>query len=203
MVGFHPASAHQPEYIDSESNIRIPDPDTSRAYYGELTGAPAVYTVSSDHDFSLYLNILSPYLPDASTDFTVSITNAAGAHVATLSANASEWQKWYEEFAGDTYWKGPEFRQNVPAGTYTISVSNPKNMGKYVIAPGEAEIFTVAGTPSTIRQIYLVKTRFFGKPWYSIFQGIIGKTLLGVIAIFTALVCLIALFLYKRIPKRE
>ena len=165
MVSVHTASAHQPEYVGSQAAIHIPDPDTSRAYYGELAGTSAVYTISSTQNFSLYLSILSPYLPDARKDFTITVTNATGATMAKLSAPASEWQAWYEEFAGDMYWKGPEFKQSVPAGTYTISVSNPGNAGKYVLAPGEAEVFTLAGTSSTIHQIYLSKTRFFGKPW--------------------------------------
>ncbi len=198
-VSAYTVSAHQPEYIDSQTVIHIPDPDTSRAYYGELAGAPAVYTISSTQDFSLYLGILSPYLPDARKDFTVTVINAAGATIAKLSVPASEWQKWHEEFAGDTYWKGPEFKQTVPAGIYTVFVSNSDNIGEYVLAPGEAEVFTLAGTPSTIQQIYLVKTRFFGKPWYSVFQGIIGKALLGVIV----LLCLITFFLYKRFQKRH
>ena len=203
MVSVHTALAHQPEYVNSQAAIHIPDPDTSRAYYGELTGAPAVYTISSTQEFSLYLGILAPYLPDARKDFSVTVTNATGTTIATLSAPTSQWQAWYEEFAGDTYWKGPEFKQNVPAGIYTISVSNPGNIGKYVLAPGEAEVFTLAGTPSTIRQLYLVKTLFFEKSWYSVFQGIIGRVLLGVIVFFTTSLCLIAFFLYMKIQKRK
>lgn len=172
-------SAHQPHYIGTETTILIPDADTSRAYYGELAGHPAMYTITSDKEFSLYLNILSPSLPDAKKDFSVRITDATGSLIATLSAPISDWQQWYETFAGDTYWKGPEFKETEPAGTYTIEVSNPENSGKYVLAPGEAEVFTLAGTPSTIQQIYLVKTLFFDKPWYSVFQGIIGNVLLG------------------------
>ncbi|MCG3769221.1 MAG: hypothetical protein JW384_00342 [Nitrosomonadaceae bacterium] len=201
LASAHTASAHQPAYIDTQTAVSIPDADTSRAYYGELTGTPAMYTISSDKDFSLYLNILSPYLPGAKQDFSVTVTNATGTTIATLNAPVTAWQEWYEEFAGDTYWKGPEFKQPVPAGTYTISVSNPGNTGKYVLAPGEAEVFSVKGTPSTIQEIYLVKTYFFEKPWYSVFEGIIGKVLLGMLALFTALLCLIVFILYRRTRK--
>lgn len=77
-VNAHTASAHQPEYIDSQTVIHIPDPTTSRAYYGELTGTPTVYILSSTQEFSLYLNILSPYLPEARKDFTVRIADTNG-----------------------------------------------------------------------------------------------------------------------------
>lgn len=202
MASVHTASAHNPEYVDTQSAIAIPDPDTSRAYYGELAGTPAVYTISSTQDFSLYLNILSPYLSDARKDFTVTITNASGTTIASLNAPVSERPKWYEEFAGDAYWKGPEFKETVPAGTYTILVSNPGNTGKYVLAPGEAEVFTLAGAPSTIYQLYLVKTHFFDKPWYSIFHGILGKALLGLVAVFAVVVGLLVYFLYRRFHTR-
>lgn len=199
----HSVSAHQPEYIATETAIAIPDPDTSRAYYGELTGVPAVYTLSSAQEFSLYLNILSPYLPDARKDFVVTVTSATGTIVTTLQAPVSEWLQWYEEFAGDEYWKGPEFKRTVPAGTYTISVTNPTNTGKYVLAPGEAEIFTLTGTPSTIQHIYQVKTLFFNKPWYSVFEGIIGKMLLGFVVVSVLLVVTAAFFVNRRLRKQR
>ena len=199
-VTFHAgtASAHTPVYVGTESNITVPDALTSRAYYGELAGSPAVYTITSDKDFELYLNILSPYIPDARTDFVVTITTSAGAPIALLNNTQTVWEKWYEEFGGDTYYKGPEFKQTVPAGTYTLTVSNPDNKGKHVLAPGEAEVFTLAGTPETIHQVYLEKTLLFNKPWYSIFEGIIGKSLLGITFVLSALLLFIVYRLLKR-----
>lgn len=196
------ASAHQPQYVTTETNIQIPDAATSRAYYGELPGKPARYTVTSDTEFSLYVNILSPYLPDAKKDFVVRITNASGTAVASLNVPPVNWERWYEEFAGDLYWKGPEFKETEPAGTYTIEVSNPGNTGKYVLAPGEAETFTLAGTPSTIQQIFLVKTHFFAKPWYSIFEGIIGKVLLGTLIVSVLILSFVVWFLVRRTRKK-
>jgi hypothetical protein len=193
------ALAHQPEYVGENTFIQVPDPETSRAYYGALNGTPAEYSVTSPKDFTLYVNILVPNLADARKDFVVRITTATGTSIVTLGAPTSSWQQWHEEFAGDMYWKGPEFKQTVPAGEYSITVSNPENTGKYVLAPGKVETFTVAGIPSTIRQIYLVKTKFFEKPWHSIFEGIIGKTLLGVLLISIAalIFLLIRIIRYK------
>jgi hypothetical protein len=193
------ASAHTPVYVGTQSAITIPDAGTSRAYYGELAGTPAVYTISSDAEFSLYLNILSPYLPGARTDFTVQIRNSAGELFATVNDPSVPWATWYEDFGGDTYLKGPEFKQTVPAGTYTLTISNGNNAGKYVLAPGEAEVFTLAGTPETIHQVYLEKTLLFNKPWYSIFEGIIGKTLFILIL---ALVVSIGCVLYVLVKRK-
>ena len=195
--------AHQPAFIDTQTNIVIPDADVSRAYYGELTGAPAVYTVTLPEKSRLYLNILSPYSADARKDFVVSIVHETGQVIATLSAPPEQWQEWREEFAGDTYWKGPEFKQDVPAGTYTITVSNPDNLGKYIVAPGEAEVFGAAGTIETIRQIYLLKTHFFAKPWYSLFEGIIGKMLLGMLLVVTIAISMLVRFVVVRSRQRS
>lgn len=176
------ASAHEPVYIDTQDRISIPDPTTSRAYYGELTGRPAVYEITLATAMDFYLNILSPDIPGARTDYQAIMRDQNGIAVITLR-DTGVWEKWYEDFAGDTYLKGPEIKKSLPAGTYTIEVSNPGNSGKYSLAPGEAEVFTLAGTPHTISEIYQMKTKFFGEPWYAIFEGIIGKFLLG-LAVF-------------------
>lgn len=101
----------------------------------------------------------------------------------------------WEEFGGDWYWQGPEFKQIVPSGSYLITIDNPSHSGKYVLAIGEAEVFTLSGTPHTISELYKTKTQFFDKPWYSIFSGVIGKGLLGV---FTVVIIIVALIIYKR-----
>ena len=198
LLGTVPSAlAHNPTYVGDQIVITIPDPEVSKAYYGELTGTPAVYRIESDKAFSFYLNILVPDVPGATKDFSATVTNDEGQIVTTLDGLNVTWEPWYEEFAGDTYWKGPEYRENVPAGTYVITVSNPTNIGKYVLAPGEIEAFTLAGIPSTIQELYLTKTEFFGKPWYALFEGVIGKSLLGILTIFGILV-LVSLYILRR-----
>ncbi len=191
------ASAHEPEYIATSTVIHIPDPDISRAYYGELPGSPAVFDVRLTETTNFYMNLLSPDIPGARTDFSAIMTNPAGDVVISLSGGT--WEQWYEEFGGDTYLKGPETRTELPAGAYTITVSNPDNSGKYVLAPGEEEVFTVAGTPRTIREMYLMKTAFFNKPAWTLFQGVIGYSLLG---ITVAVVLLVGGALYMLMRRR-
>lgn len=176
------ASAHSPSYVGGSSAIAIPDPMTSRAYYGNLDGTPAVYTVQLATTTAFYLNILAPDIRGARTDFEAIMRDSAGSAVIDLK-QASPWSAWYEEFAGDTYLKGPEERKILPPGNYTITVTNPSDSGKYILAPGEIERFTLASMPQTLRQIYIVKTRFFDKPPYAIFEGIIGHVLLAIILI--------------------
>lgn len=190
------ANAHEPVYIGSDTSVSIPDPDTSRAYYGQLNGSPAVFSLSVSTPINFYLNLLSPDISDARTDFTATMTDAEGRVITTLSGGT--WDRWYEEFAGDTYLKGPESHTDIPAGTYTITVENPGNSGKYVLAPGEREVFTPAGTPSNVRQIYLMKTQFFNKTPFAIFQGVIGYMLIGTVVIAVALLSLMIYYLRRR-----
>ena len=63
------------------------------------------------------------------------------------------WEAWYEPYARDWYWKGPEiggelntetgFKRSflIEGGTYLIKVYNKDNQGSYSLAIGEAEFF--------------------------------------------------------------
>jgi len=61
------------------------------------------------------------------------------------------WTAWYEPYARDWYWKGPEigtetgkeFKTSFPidSGKYLIKVYGHNNTGHYSLAVGEAEFF--------------------------------------------------------------
>ena len=196
-TGYATVFAHQPYLIGKESTVTVVDPEVSKAYYAELNGSPAVYTLTSDKPFELYANILVPDIVGITKDFSAVIRAKDGKEIVKIDGEHFQWEHWYEDFAGDWYWKGPEFKQTIPAGTYTITVSNPTNSGKYVLAPGEAEVFTLGGTPHTIKEIYSVKTKFFGKPGYAVFEGIIGKAMLGIL-VFILLIIILGWYVVHR-----
>ena len=176
---YNKVSAHAPYYINTESRVSTQEPEVSKAYYAELDGKPAEYTITSDKPFSFYINILVPDIEGVTKDFLVQVENDKGSVVATLDGENFIWERWYENFAGDWYYKGPEYKKTLEAGVYKVIVSNKTNTGKYVLAPGEKEVFTIGGTPKTISEIYKIKTKFFNKNAFSIFEGIIGRSLLG------------------------
>jgi hypothetical protein len=172
------AFAHQPNYVANRKEIVDTEPTISKAYYGELTGQYAIYEVAADSDFELYLNILSPYNLHASKDFSVAVKDSKGTVLGILNDPPIEWTRWYEEYAGDWYWQGPELRRHLPSGRYRIIVQNPIRVGKYVLAIGEGEAFPPSEMPRMLKELYLVKTRFFGDPWYSIYRGVVGRYLI-------------------------
>jgi len=182
------ASAHQPEYINDKSWVGVTEPEISKAYYGRLPQKPVKYIISTSSPFKLYLGLLVPDIPEVNKNVSVFVVYQDGTVVAKLLGEKFIWERWYEEFAGDWYFKGPEIEKNMPAGTYTVIVFSPDNdWDKYVLAIGNRESFSLLDFPNMEKQLYKIKTVFFEKPWYSIFEGKLGHYVLIFIILFTFL----------------
>ena len=191
------ASAHQPYYVAKAGYTGVSEPEISKAYYGLLPGKPAKFVIATTTPFELYVGLLVPDRPNAGKNISAYIVYQDGTIVAHLDGESFVWTKWHEEFAGDDYWQGPEFRGQMPAGTYTISVSSPHNWDRYVVAIGNRESFPLSSFLVTERQLYSVKTLFFGKPWYSMFEGKIGRYVLSGLIIFILIIIVFALLLWR------
>lgn len=179
------ASAHQPNIIGARTHIEVLEPEVSKAYYAELPGEPAVYEIRSNEPFVLYVNILAPDIPGASTDFTVEIFKD-GELFAALDSTMQEWRRFYEPFGGDSYLQGPVYKNRVGGGTYDILVSNPARAGKYVLAVGEREEFPPAKMLHALLALPRLKKDFFGKsPWTALNSriGVFLLAFIGVIAL--------------------
>lgn len=154
--------AHQPRIVTGNPVI-VTDPDTSRAYYDELAGAPREYLLTAPHEFTLYLNILVPAKANPSGRYAVRVYRSGSpAPVARIDPDEVPWKAYYEPYAGDTYFKGPELRIIVPAGYYRIEVAGSGDRGKYVLAVGEKESFPPGAMRAALRVIPQLKSRFFG-----------------------------------------
>jgi hypothetical protein len=172
------ALAHQPKAVcDAVSSPNAPfsvkDPEISQAFYGCLKKAPDYYLVESSSPFRLYLNILSPAIAGARRDYSIEVN---GTRV--IDAADGAWEKFYEPYAGDVYWRGPEFERDAGPGRYAVKVTNPGNTGKYVLAVGKTESFTFRESVRTLLQLPKLKTGYFGKPFFAVYEGIIGKILI-------------------------
>lgn len=184
--------AHQPRLVYDEDNVfeKISNPEISQAFYGELKGEKDYYFIQSEKEFNLYLNILSPDIKNSRTDFSVEIFSDIGNF--TLKNNS--WEKFYEEFGGDSYLRGSEFEKVVPKGFYLIAVSNPNNSGRYSLAVGKIESFPLGESFKAVYSVLRLKHAFFDKSYFAFFQGIIGKAVLFIILLVSLI-----LFLIKRI----
>ena len=150
-----PLHAHQPKLINYSPTIDNPHvvifPEISKAYYSKLTGQPHYYVINSEDDFLFYTSILSPKINEEPSRFSLEVLDGDQNIVYKVDGLDFEWTAWYEPYARDWYWKGPEigvesgkeFQTSftIDAGTYYIKVFNENNIGHYSLAVGEAEFF--------------------------------------------------------------
>ena len=208
------ALAHQPRIVSEAQNL-IEDPEISKAYYAELTGEVHEYVIDETEAFSLYVGLLVPDLENIDKDVEAVITFAPDKEsettrtVAELLKESSEWERFYEPFAGDWYWEGPELRGNpntegLPTGIasepgiYTITVSSPDNLGKYSLAVGTIETFPLDEVVHTAQVLPTIKADFFGKSPWSAVWNVIGLGIFLALAVISLFVTIIVLLVRGR-----
>ncbi len=187
--------AHQPRLVESRE-INVIDPEISKAYYGKLVGVPDTYTIRSDKDFDLYVNILVPYIDGQKKDISVRIIKD-NVDIANLNEVPFNWERMFEPFGYDTYWKGPEYKSRTSAGTYTIIVSNPNNDSKYSLAIGEAENFNFEETLNALTIIPKLKKDFFNESPINFILSPFGWGLIVILYLASAIFGLLYRFILK------
>lgn len=213
------AFAHQPRIIESGTrSVVINSPEVSQAFYGKLTGAPVQFQIKSEKPFNLYVGLLVPDIPDIykdniQTDISVEISrfnNGQSETIALLAGNGFKWTPFFEEFAGDNYLWGPEYKaydsqkglelkgQPVSAGLYSIKIFNSTNTGKYTLVTGYNEVFPISEIINSIIVVPRLKAQFFN---YSIINLIISPYVFGYILLMYILGFLVA-FTYRAVLKK-
>lgn len=200
------ATSHQPRFVmDFKDNsavnpINITNPEISQAFYANLSGKPGYYSIISSTPFLLYLNILSPDVNNTGKNFSAEVY-VNNVSVALLNGSSLEWKRFYEEYAGDWYWAGPEFEHEMTAGNYSIKVYSPDNSGRYALAVGKTEQFPLSEGLKFIILLPKLKTRFFDKDFFSVFEGLIMKYVTAGFFLFVIFVFFIV-FLVRGIARR-
>lgn len=186
-----PVSAHQPRIV-SESFVEITKPEVSQAFYATLQGSPDEYQIKAEEEFTMHVSLLVPELPGIRKDYTVDVyqvvEDTRTDKLYSLDGKQHTWEPFYEPFAGDNYFQGPESDRVLPAGVYRIIVSNPDNEGKYVLSVGRDERFTPNEAIQTIRRLPAVKTFFEKSPWTAYFN------LIGVFMVLSLLLLIAVVF---------
>jgi hypothetical protein len=201
ILTFSHAQAHQPRVVEGGSPVQIIDPEISKAYYGELEGAPQIFRLESGDSFELYLNILVPDVPESTTDYSAQVRALdSGRIIGELNGVETEWSSFFEEFARDNYLMGPELRSDVSAGVYEIIVSSFDNEGAYVLAVGETESFTLSEIINAYSEIPTIKSRFFDKPSASAY---LSPFLGGPLAILTVIIISVVWFIRRRVRYKK
>jgi len=182
------ASAHQPRIV-SDDVINIYNPEVSQAFYGELRGKPAEFVINSGVEFKLYIGLLVPDISGVSKDISAEIyleNSGTKVPLVVLDGASFNWTPFYEEFAKDNYFWGPEFKADdsqkgidlkgrlVPPGEYHIKIYNAVNLGKYSMAVGYIETFPVKEMVGALTNVASIKTNFFNESITSILLSPFG-----------------------------
>lgn len=154
-----PVFAHQPRIVESEA-IEVIDPEVSKAYYGELSGSPHVYTIKSNEPFELYVGILTPFSEDSKKDVQAEIRKGDEV-LEIIGGENANWEKMFEFFGQSNYWDGGEYKKRVESGEYAIIVSSADNDSKYSLAVGNIEAFDTRETINALNLIPQLKSNFF------------------------------------------
>lgn len=217
-------SAHQSRIVTEKTTV-VQNPEISQAFYGELKGAKNVFEISSAEPFELYVGLLVPDIEGARKDFYVEIytqedipeegeTNIQKkTSISILNGNDFNWTSFYEPFAGDNYFQGPEYAEIEPGeaargkqtepGNYLVQVFNPDNEGKYVLAVGTREEFPPAEIINTVKNLPQLKTEFFGKSPLLIFWNLIGLYILCSVLAVVLMAWTIKIILRKARGKKD
>tara|TARA_B110000438_G_scaffold260899_1_gene271243 strand:+ start:146 stop:973 length:828 start_codon:yes stop_codon:yes gene_type:complete len=151
--------AHQPRLVEMEK-INVTEPEISKAYYGNLSGKPHIYTISTSSPIDLYVNILVPFIEGPEKNVIVKIFKGEQL-MGILSPKKGDWKEFFEPFGHSMYWKGPEFKVRADAGKYKIHVQSTEKSIRYVLATGEIEDFYGPESLNAILLIPKLKKDFF------------------------------------------
>ena len=136
--------AHQPKLINYSPSLNSPheviNPEISKAYYGKLSGESHYFVIKSEKDFLFYTSILTPKINEDYIWMSLEVLDENNNIVYKADGSNFKWESWYEPYARDWYWKGPEiggeinedtgFKKSfsISAGTYLIKVYNNDNI---------------------------------------------------------------------------
>lgn len=196
------AKAHQPRIVEDSEVIEIENPEVSQAFYGVLEGEPDFYQIRAEKPFRLYIGVLVPDIQGIDKDVSVKVSLEEKV-LFLLDGLEHEWTYYYEEYAGDSYYKGPEKRAEVERGVYNIEVSSPDNQGKYVLVVGEKEEFPLGEAIKTLVSLPKLKKQFFERSVFAVFSGKIGRGLLFALIGVVIVIGCCALFLIVWLARRR
>jgi len=169
------ALAHAPRFVREQKVIEVTNPDISQAFYGWLDGQAVLYKIKTDVPQQLYIQLLVPDVKGVKTDLKAELKAHEGEGMKSfMLEDKTAWPRWYEDFGGEWYLKGPELRQDVGTGTQSVFVSNADLYGPYVFVVGEKESFTPDEMLATLKMLPELHQEFFLRPWYSSFFNRVG-----------------------------
>ena len=193
------AFAHVPQYVETNA-IAIEDTYAQQVFYGILDNEPHVYTFESKRPFDLSVSLFIPDMVEARTDISafIQVTSTKVMFSRQLQGNTHTWTPYRESFTNDMYLYGPTFKEFMPIGTYTITVSAPDNLGPYVLVIGGKDPFFLNDSWETFTTLPKIKKHFFHTSTLSAYTNIFGIIAI-VLIVFSCGVLWTGWFIYRKI----
>lgn len=182
-------SAHKPIFEGSDTTLKnpqvVPNHKTSYAVYGEIEDKNDVdfvkFSAKSGEDF--YIQITKPAIKSNEEFKPYIALIGKGLYekdkvpfeipkdVGVIVFPPSPYQYFYEKFTQTSYYQGQTIRGQIPAdGDYYVAVYSADNGGKYTLAIGEEEKFSIRDIVS-FPYIYF-RVKYFFNPIKTIFISI-------------------------------
>ncbi len=136
------SSAHEPQIVEGERPATvIEEPETSKVYYGKLTGEAHVFYIDAHEPLDFYMTVLVPDLPDAKKDVSAALINpnSPDIPIAVIGGGEAKWEPFSKDTASDKFFQTEEYRAELPAGEYEIRVWSSNNDSAYGLVIGEDE----------------------------------------------------------------
>ncbi|MFA5163016.1 MAG: hypothetical protein WC441_00645 [Patescibacteria group bacterium] len=178
-----PAKAHRLRLVYSQdlnpdSPFLIAEPQIAQNFYGELKSSPDYYQINLAEPLNLHFSLLSPANREERQDFAAEIiSNNYDSPELSLFSLASEdplWDVYFEKFAGDKYYQGPEASVDLEPGSYFLKVYSPDNKGKYTLMLGQEESFSSQDIIDSLEKLPVLKKEFFAAPPIAAYFNLIG-----------------------------
>ena len=138
-----------------------------------------------------------PYAEDSKKDVKAEIRKGTEL-IQILGGKDADWKSMFEFFGQSTYWDGGEYKAQVEADTYTITVSSLDNDSKYSLAIGEIEAFDGTETVNTLKLIPELKSNFFNESPISFIKSPFGWGYILIVYIVAFVFGLILRFVMRK-----
>lgn len=166
------------QVLNLESPFLIAEPQISQIFYGELKSTPDYYQLNLSEPLKFHFGILSPANREERQDFAAEIVsnNYDSPNLSLLSLTSEDplWDIYFEKFAGDKYYKGPETTINLEPGSYFLKINSPDNKGKYALVIGQEKSFTSQDIIDSLEKLPTLKKNFFAAPPVAAYFNLIG-----------------------------
>jgi len=193
--------AHQPILVEDQE-ISIEDLFAAQAYYAVANRKPQQYRFSIEDPAIVHLSFLIPDFHQKS--LYASLVRNDASSLFFFQGDQASWEKFYEPFAGDTYWRGGRYIKKLDRGEYILYVWSRRKNIRYILAIGTEERFDFLTIAKMILSVPRIKYSFFHRSPMTFLWSILGITyflMMAVVAFCIHLCC--RLLLKQWFPERE